>query len=43
MSVEKIEIHEFISGRIHGDRDTRLTDCSLFKVQMFNRDAEVSR
>jgi hypothetical protein len=36
MSVEKIEIHEFISGRMHGDRATRQTDCSLFKVQIFN-------
>jgi hypothetical protein len=37
MSVEKIEIHEFVEGRPNGDRATRMTDCSTFKVQVFGK------
>ncbi len=38
VTVSAIEIHEFISGKPNGDRATRMTLCSHFKVQVFNPD-----
>lgn len=36
VTIDRIEIHEFISGKPNGDRATHMTPCSHFKVFVFN-------
>lgn len=40
MSVQKIEIHEYVEGKPNGDRATTLSPCSTFKVQVFRKGSE---
>jgi hypothetical protein len=38
--IKKIEIHEFVEGKPHGDRATTMTPCSTFHVQVFRDGVE---